>query len=174
MRVGDPQDPATTLGPVVNRAQFERVQSYIQIGLAEGADLVCGGPGRPEGLDAGFFIKPTIFSNVTPSMTIAKEEIFGPVLAVIPYATEAQAVEIANGTPYGLGGYVFSSNRQKAYDIGAQLRSGRIFFNGAPSNYVAPMGGYKQSGNGREMGVFGLEEYLEVKSMIGFDEPAST
>ncbi|CAN7480056.1 aldehyde dehydrogenase family protein [Variovorax sp. LjRoot84] len=172
IRVGDPQDPATTLGPVVNKAQFERIQTYIQIGVAEGADLVCGGPGRPEGLDAGFFIKPTIFSNVNPSMTVAREEIFGPVLAVIPYATEAQAIEIANGTPYGLGGYVFSSDRRKAYDMGAQLRAGRIFFNGAPSNYVAPMGGYKQSGNGREMGVFGLEEYLEVKSMIGFDEPA--
>ena len=171
IRVGDPEDPATTLGPVVNKAQFERIQSYIQIGLDEGADLLCGGPGRPAGLDGGYFVKPTIFSRVKPDMTIAKEEIFGPVLAVIPYDTEAQAVAIANGTPYGLGGYVFSSDRQKAHAVGAQMRAGRIFFNGAPSNYVAPMGGYKQSGNGREMGVFGLEEYLEVKSMIGFDEP---
>lgn len=173
IRVGDPQDPATTLGPVVNKAQFERIQSYIQVGLDEGADLLCGGPGRPAELEGGYFVKPTIFSRVKPDMTIAKEEIFGPVLAVIPYDTEAQAVAIANGTPYGLGGYVFSSDRRKAHAIGAQMRAGRIFFNGAPSNYVAPMGGYKQSGNGREMGVFGLEEYLEVKSMIGFDEPAN-
>ena len=173
VRVGDPRDPGTTLGPVVNKAQFERIQRYIQIGLDEGASLVCGGPGRPEGLGSGYYIRPTIFANVKPSMTIAKEEIFGPVLVVMTYATEAQAVEIANGTPYGLGGYVFSADRRKARTIGAQIRAGRIFFNGAPSNYVAPMGGYKQSGNGREMGVFGLEEYLEVKSMIGFDETAA-
>ena len=170
VRVGNPRDPGTTLGPVVNKAQFERIQRYIQIGLDEGARLVCGGPGRPDGLESGYFIRPTVFANVKPSMTIAKEEIFGPVLVVMTYSTEAQAVEIANATPYGLGGYVFSADRRKAQAIGAQMRAGRIFLNGAPSNYVAPMGGYKQSGNGREMGVFGLEEYLEVKSMIGFDE----
>ncbi|HSW18432.1 MAG TPA: aldehyde dehydrogenase family protein [Ramlibacter sp.] len=172
VKVGDPEDPATTLGPVVNKAQFERIQQYIRIGMEEGARLLCGGPGRPEGLQHGYFIRPTIFADVKPTMTIAREEIFGPVLAVLGYQNEAQALEIANGTEYGLGGYVFSSNRDHAYAVGARMRAGRIFYNGAPSNYVAPMGGYKQSGNGREMGVFGLEEYLEVKALIGF-EPAA-
>jgi aldehyde dehydrogenase (NAD+) len=173
VRVGDPQHLATTMGPVVNKSQFERIQKYIQIGIDEGARVVCGGLGRPEGLERGYFVKPTVFADVKPTMTIAREEIFGPVLAVIPYSTEAEAIEIANGTPYGLGGYVFTSDRERGLAIGAQMRAGRIFYNGAPSNPVAPMGGYKQSGNGREMGVFGLEEYLEVKSMIGFDEPVS-
>ena len=173
MHVGDPQDASTNLGPVVNKAQFDRVQGYIRIGLDEGATLLCGGLDRPEGLDKGFFVRPTIFADVTPEMTIAREEIFGPVLVVMSYASEAQAIEIANGTPYGLGGYVFSSDRNKAHAIGNQMRAGRIFFNGAPSNYAAPMGGYKQSGNGREMGVFGLEEYLEVKALIGFDAPGA-
>ena len=168
-RVGDPQDPATTMGPVVNRAQFERIQRHIQIGITEGARLICGGPGRPEGLAQGYYIRPTVFADVTPAMTIAQEEIFGPVLAVIPYTTVDEAIAIANGTPYGLGGYVWSSDRDTAYAVGAQLRAGRIFYNGAGSNNIAPMGGYKQSGNGREMGVFGLEEYLEVKATIGFE-----
>jgi aldehyde dehydrogenase (NAD+) len=171
VRVGDPNDPATTMGPVVNKSQFEKIQNYIQSGVDEGARLVCGGVGRPEGIDRGYFIRPTVFADVKPSMTIAQEEIFGPVLVVIGYSTEAEAVEIANGTPYGLGSYIFSSDRQKAMAIARQLRAGRVFYNGAPSNTVAPMGGYKQSGNGREMGVFGLEEYLEVKAMIGFMEP---
>ncbi|RZL88919.1 MAG: aldehyde dehydrogenase family protein [Variovorax sp.] len=171
VKVGDPADPATTLGPVVNKAQFERIQHYIRVGMEDGARLVCGGPGRPEGLQHGYFIRPTIFADVTPSMTVAQEEIFGPVLVVLAYRDEAHALEIANGTSYGLGGYVFSSSREKGHVIGARMRAGRIFYNGAPSNYEAPMGGYKQSGNGREMGVFGLEEYLEVKAMIGF-EPA--
>ncbi len=170
VRVGDPQDPATTMGPVVNRAQFEKIQKYIQAGIDEKARLVCGGADRPKGLARGYFVKPTVFADVKPTMTIAREEIFGPVLAVISYSTEAQAIEIANGTPYGLAGYVFASNLEKGMAIGRQLRAGRVFYNGAPSDYAAPMGGYKQSGNGREMGVFGLEEYLEVKAMIGFSE----
>lgn len=169
--VGDPQDPKTTMGPVVNKAQFERVQHYIRKGLDEGGRLVCGGPGRPEGLERGYFIQPTIFADVTPTMTIAQEEIFGPVLAVIAYSDEKEAMEIANGTPYGLGAYVFTRDREKGLAIARQFEAGRVFFNGAPSNYVAPMGGYKKSGNGREMGVFGLEEYLEVKSLIGFNQP---
>ena len=172
VRVGDPQDPATTIGPVVNRAQFERVQHYIRIGIDEGARLVSGGLGRPEGLERGFYVKPTIFADVKPEMTIAQEEIFGPVLAVIPYKTEAEAIAIANGTEYGLGGYLFTSDPNRGMAVGAQMRAGRIFLNGAPSNTEAPMGGYKRSGNGREMGVFGLEEYLEVKAMIGFSAPA--
>ncbi len=173
VRVGDPNDPATTMGPVVNKAQFERVQRYIQIGLDEGARLVCGGPGHPEGLQRGYFVKPTIFADVKPQMTIAQEEIFGPVLAVLSYSTEAEAIEIANGTMYGLGAYVFTRDRERGHRVGAQLRAGRVFLNGKPSNTAAPMGGYKRSGNGREMGVFGLEEFLEVKAMIGFEEPAA-
>ncbi|TPQ39775.1 aldehyde dehydrogenase family protein [Cupriavidus pinatubonensis] len=170
VRVGDPQDLETTMGPVVNRAQFDRVQSYIQRGIDEGARLVTGGLGRPSGLERGYFVKPTVFADVSPAMAIAREEIFGPVLVVMSYASEDDAVEIANDTPYGLGGYVFSSNLQKASAIGKRLRAGRIFLNGAPGDPAAPMGGYKQSGNGREMGVFGLEEYLEVKAMLGFVE----
>lgn len=166
--VGDPKSPATTIGPVVNRAQFERIQGYIRKGVEEGARLVCGGLGRPAGLENGYYVKPTIFGDVRPEMTIAREEIFGPVLSVISYRTEDEAIEIANRTNYGLGGYVFSASPERALAVGRRMRAGRIFCNGAPSNPVAPMGGYKQSGNGREMGVFGLEEYLEVKAMIGF------
>lgn len=172
VRVGDPLDPATTMGPVVNHAQFERVQRYIQLGIDEGARLVCGGPGRPQALQRGFFVRPTIFADVEPKMTIAQEEIFGPVLAVIPYETEEQAINIANDTAYGLGGYVFANDPAKGISVGRQIRAGRVFLNGRPSNTAAPMGGYKQSGNGREMGVFGLEEYLEIKALIGFDEAA--
>jgi aldehyde dehydrogenase (NAD+) len=168
IRVGDPRNPETTLGPVINRAQFDRVQRYIEMGIDEGARIVCGGPGRPEGILRGYFVKPTIFADVKPKMTIAQEEIFGPVLAVIPYESEEEAIEIANGTVYGLGGYVFTKDLERGSIVGAQLTAGRVFLNGAPSNTEAPMGGYKRSGNGREMGVFGIEEYLEVKAMIGF------
>ncbi|XAH22007.1 aldehyde dehydrogenase family protein [Xylophilus sp. GW821-FHT01B05] len=173
VKVGAPQDPSTTMGPVVNKAQYERIQHYIQAGIDEGARTVAGGVGRPQGLDRGYFIRPTIFADVTPTMVIAREEIFGPVAVVLTYRDEDEAVALANDSPYGLGGYVFSSDRQKAMAIGARMRAGRIFYNGAPSNNVAPMGGYKQSGNGREMGVFGLEDYLEVKAMIGFDAPVT-
>ncbi len=172
VKVGDPLDPASTVGPLVNRAQFDRVEGYIRLGMDEGARLVCGGPGRPGGLDRGFFVRPTIFADVDPAMRIAQEEIFGPVLCVLTYDTEDDAVRIANATPYGLGGYVFTQDRAKGLEIGRRLRAGRVFLNGKPSNAAAPMGGYKQSGNGREMGVFGLEEYLEVKAMIGFDDAA--
>jgi len=172
VRIGDPKDPATTMGPVVNKAQFDRVQQYIGIGQREGATLACGGAGRPQGLERGYFVQPTVFTDVTPQMTIAQEEIFGPVLSVITYKDLDEAVEIANGTVYGLGGYVYAGDLRKGYEIGSRLRAGRVFLNGTPSNPAAPMGGYKQSGNGREMGVFGLEEYLEVKAMIGFPEAA--
>jgi aldehyde dehydrogenase (NAD+) len=172
IRVGDPHDRTTTMGPVVNRTQFERVQKYIQSALDEGARLVCGGPGRPQGLQRGYFVRPTVFADVDPGMTIAQEEIFGPVLAVIAYETEEEAVRIANATPYGLGGYVFTRDHEKGISVGRQIRAGRIFLNGRPSNTAAPMGGYKQSGNGREMGMFGLEEYLEVKALIGFEDAA--
>jgi aldehyde dehydrogenase (NAD+) len=168
IKVGDPEDASTTLGPVVNKAQFDRVQMYIQKGVDEGARLVCGGLGRPPELTSGYFVKPTVFADVKPEMTIAKEEIFGPVLAVMPYRSIEQALEIANGTRYGLGAYVFTSDRKTGHEVGSRMRAGRVFLNGVASNPAAPMGGYKQSGNGREMGVFGLEEYLEVKAMIGF------
>lgn len=168
LRVGDPLNPDTTMGPVVNKAQFLRVDDYIRIGIEEGATLLCGGNGRPAGLDRGYFIQPTVFVDVTPDMRIAQEEIFGPVLAVLTYRDEAEAIRIANGTPYGLGGFVFTKDRAKGLKIGRAMRAGRIFLNGAPSTMLAPMGGYRQSGNGREMGTFGLEEYLEVKAMFGF------
>ncbi|MBC8641359.1 aldehyde dehydrogenase family protein [Caballeronia sp. EK] len=170
MRVGDPLDPSSSMGPVVNAAQFERIQMYIQLGIDEGARLITGGRGRPDGLERGYFVKPTIFANVKPTMRIAQDEIFGPVLAVISYSTDEEALEIANGTAYGLGGYVFSSSRERGRAVGSRIRAGRVFLNGVPSNPAAPMGGYKRSGNGREMGVFGLEEYLEVKAMIGFED----
>jgi aldehyde dehydrogenase (NAD+) len=172
IQVGDPRDDATTMGPVVNRAQFERIQRYIQIGLDEGARLVCGGPGRPDGFDRGYYVRPTIFADVTPSMTIAREEIFGPVISVLTYTSEKQAMEIANDSTYGLGAYLFGGDQEKALNLARQFEAGRVFYNGAAPDTAAPMGGYKMSGNGREMGVFGLEEYLETKAMIGF--PAET
>lgn len=171
-RIGDPRDPQTTMGPVINQAQYETVRGYIQSGIDEGARLVCGGMERPAGLDRGFFVQPTVFSDVTPGMTIAKEEIFGPVLAVMPYRTEDEALQIANDSIYGLGGYVFSSDRKRGYEFASGLRAGRICFNGAATNSLTPMGGYKQSGIGRSMGVFGLEEYLEIKAVYGFADEA--
>ncbi|MCP2138496.1 aldehyde dehydrogenase (NAD+) [Rhizobium sp. SLBN-94] len=170
--LGDPQDPATTMGPVVNQAQYDSIQRHIQIGIDEGARLVCGGTGKPEGRKQGYFVKPTVFTDVRPDMTIAREEIFGPVLAVIPYSSETEALTIANDSPYGLGGYVFGKDRKKGYAFASGLRAGRICFNGAATNSVTPMGGYKQSGIGRSMGRVGLEEYLEIKSVYGFDEEA--
>jgi aldehyde dehydrogenase (NAD+) len=172
-RLGDPQNPETTMGPIVSRAQFESIQRHIQSGIDEGARLVAGGIGRPEGFEAGFYTKPTVFVDVSPDMTIAREEIFGPVLAVIPYSTESEALEIANDSPYGLGGYVFSGDSDRGYEFAKGLRAGRVSFNGAETNSVTPMGGYKQSGVGRSMGVLGLEEYLEVKSVYGFEQKAS-
>lgn len=173
IRIGDPSEEATVMGPVVNKGQFERIQTFIRSGIAEGARLVTGGPGRPEGLERGYFVKPTIFADVTPDMTIAREEIFGPVLSVIAYSSESEAVALANDSPYGLGGYVFTRSREKGLDVSRRLRAGRIFYNGAAGSVAAPMGGYKQSGNGREMGIFGLEEYLEVKAIFGFPEEAA-
>ncbi|ALM84232.1 aldehyde dehydrogenase family protein [Bordetella sp. N] len=170
IKVGDPLQANTTMGPVINRAQFERVQGYIETGIAEGARVLVGGPGRPEGIQRGYYIQPTIFADVKPGMRIEQEEIFGPVMALLTYRTVDEAVEIANGTSYGLGGYIFAKDRSSARLVAERMKAGRIFLNGAPSNNVAPMGGYKQSGNGREMGVFGLEEYLEVKALLGFED----
>ena len=167
MTVGDPLDPETKLGPSANGAQFERVQALIQSGIDEGATLVCGGTGRPHGLNRGFFVKPTVFSGVTPDMRIAQEEIFGPVLSMLSYKDEDDAIRIANGTTFGLAGYVSSPDEEAAARVAARLQAGRVFINGAPTSAAAPFGGYKQSGNGREWGVFGLETFLEVKAVLG-------
>jgi len=170
--LGDPRDPRTTMGPAATAGQFDTVQRYIQAGIDEGARLASGGLGRPDGLNRGYFLRPTVFADVRPDMTIATDEIFGPVLAVIPYASEDEAVAIANDSIYGLGGYVFAGDRRKGLDVASRLRAGRICFNGAATNSLTPMGGYKQSGIGRSMGVFGLEEYLEPKSVYGFADEA--
>jgi aldehyde dehydrogenase (NAD+) len=167
--VGDPRSPDTTHGPVANRAQFDRVQEMIAIGMAEGARLVCGGAGRPEGLNRGFYCRPTIFSSVHPQMGIAQEEIFGPVLVVIPYDSVDEAVEIANGTVYGLGAHVQGKDLAAARAIAARIRAGQVHINYPAWSPHAPFGGYKRSGNGREYGIEGLEEYLETKAILGFN-----
>jgi aldehyde dehydrogenase (NAD+) len=168
VRVGDPNDPNSTMGPLVSKAQFDKVQGLIERGIQEGATLVCGGTGRPAGSNRGYFVRPTIFADVTPQMTIAREEIFGPVLSMLNYDTEKEAVAMANATTYGLAGYVQSGDIAHARRIGAQIRAGRIYLNGALADHSIPFGGYKQSGNGREHGVFGFEEYLEVKAVLGY------
>lgn len=165
--VGDPSDPKTVLGPVANRVQFEKIQRLISNGVAAGARVAAGGPGRPEGLERGFYIRPTIFADVSPDMEIAREEIFGPVLVVIPYDSEDEAVEIANDTEYGLAGYVSSADVERARRVARRLRAGSIFVNSPDFDVRAPFGGYKRSGNGREAGAYGLTEYLEVKSIVG-------
>ena len=166
--VGDPLAEGTTMGPLANAAQFRRVQSLIEQGVAEGAKLVAGGPGRPQGIEQGFFARPTIFSRVSSGMTIAREEIFGPVLSILPYKDEDDAVRIANDTPYGLSGYVSSADLGRARAVARRLRTGNVHLNGAPVDMTAPFGGYKQSGLGREWGAYGLEEFLETKAIIGY------
>ena len=171
-RLGDPLESSTTMGPVVSAAQLKTVGELIQSGIDEGAHLVTGGLERPDGLDRGYFVQPTVFTGVTPDMTIAREEIFGPVLAVLSYRDEDDALRIANDSPYGLGGYVFGGDRTNARRVVNGLRAGRVSYNGAATDSYTPMGGYKQSGIGRSMGRFGLEEYLEVKSVYGFEDEA--
>jgi aldehyde dehydrogenase (NAD+) len=167
--VGDPADPATTLGPVANKTQFDRVQQMIGVGIEEGARLICGGPGRPEGLSRGYFARPTVFSGVSTGMRIAQEEIFGPVLCIIPYATEDEAVAIANDTVFGLGGHVQSADLDRARRVARRVRSGQVHINHPAWDAHAAFGGYKQSGNGREYGVFGMEECLETKAILGYN-----
>jgi len=162
---GDPFDGATRLGPLVSAAQRDRVRNYIDKGIGEGATLITGGVESPEGLDTGFFVSPTVFSDVTRDMTIAREEIFGPVLVIMPYDSEEEAVEIANDTDYGLAGGVWAGDAEHAKAVARRLRTGQVEVNGGGFNPMAPFGGYKQSGNGREFGAFGLEEFLEVKAM---------
>ncbi len=160
-QVGEPLVEGDHIGPVVNASQWQRIQGLIQKGIDEGATLVTGGTGRPEGKETGFYVKPTVFANVTPDMTIAREEIFGPVLVIMPYQDDADAVRIANDTPYGLGAYIAGDPAR------AKIRAGAVFVNAGGLAFDMPFGGYKQSGNGREFGKFGLEEFLEVKSVIG-------
>ena len=167
--VGNPADEHTTHGPIANRAQFDRVQAMIRTGIAEGARLVCGGPGRPEGLASGFFARPTIFSDVTPDMTIAREEIFGPVLVIIPYDTVDDAVRIANDTVYGLGAHLQGKDIGQLRKVAGRIRSGQVHLNYPAWDPQAPFGGYKQSGNGREYGIEGIEEFLETKAIVGYE-----
>lgn len=165
--VGDPHDAAVSLGPIVTQKQYERVQRYIALGIEEGAQLVTGGPGKPQGLEAGYFVRPTVFAGVTPSMTIAREEIFGPVLSIMTYETEEQAIAIANDTPYGLQAYVSSTDQARASRVADRLVAGRVHINGIHDDLIAPFGGFKQSGIGREFGPYGLEAYLEPKAILG-------
>lgn len=164
--VGDPQDDTTRLGPVVSEMQYTKIQGLIAKGVEEGATLIAGGTGRPEGLDKGYYVQPTVFANVTNDMTIAREEIFGPVLSIIAYQDEEDAVRIANDTDYGLSGYV-SGEASHAQAVALKLRTGNVHINGAGPDFAAPFGGYKQSGNGREWGIEGFEEFLETKAIMG-------
>jgi aldehyde dehydrogenase (NAD+) len=165
--VGDPNGNAQ-IGPVVNRSQWEKIQRLIKAGVEEGATLVTGGPGRPEGLDKGFYVKPTVFANVTNDMTIAKEEIFGPVVSILGYDSVDQAVEIGNDTEYGLAAYVSGTDMAKVREVASKLRAGQVSINGGGGDMTAPFGGYKMSGNGREWGDFGFHEYLEIKAVLGY------
>ncbi|MEH2503979.1 aldehyde dehydrogenase (NAD+) [Bradyrhizobium sp. AZCC 1578] len=167
IRLGDPLDPASTMGPLVSQAQFQKVQDLIQSGVDQGATLVAGGTGRPAEINRGYYVRPTVFGDVTPQMKIAREEIFGPVLSIMSYDSEEEAIEIANDTPFGLAGFVQSRNADRARTIANRIRAGRVYLNGAPFDRSLPFGGYKQSGNGREFGIFGFEEYLEVKAILG-------
>jgi betaine-aldehyde dehydrogenase len=168
MIVGDPFAEVTTHGPLANRAQFGRVQEMIEVGIDERAKLIVGGPGRPAQFDRGFYARPTIFSGVRTDMTIAQEEIFGPVLAILPYDSVDEAVAIANDTVYGLGAHVQGTDKALVRAVAAKIRSGQVHLNNPAWDPQAPFGGYKQSGNGREYGLEGMEEYMEVKSILGF------
>ncbi|MDH3490662.1 MAG: aldehyde dehydrogenase family protein [Gammaproteobacteria bacterium] len=168
-KVGNPRDEGVAVGPVVSELQWNKIQGLIQKGIDEGATLVAGGTGRPDGLDKGYYVKPTVFANVSNDMTIGREEIFGPVLSILAYDDEDDAVRIANDTPYGLSGYVSSSNLERARRVASKMRTGMVHINGAWLDSAAPFGGYKQSGNGREWGAFGIDEFLEVKSIYGYE-----
>jgi aldehyde dehydrogenase (NAD+) len=166
--VGPADAKGIDLGPVISEQQFDKIQRLIGVGVEEGATLVAGGPGRPEGLKDGYFVRPTVFGNVTPTMTIAREEIFGPVLSILGYDSEDQAIAMANDSLYGLAGYVQSASIEHAHAVAKRLRTGTIYLNYADYNPDAPFGGFKQSGNGREYGEFGLEDFLEIKGVVGY------
>ena len=172
VKVGDPFAKDTTIGPVVSEVQFNKIQGLIQKGIEEGATLVTGGPGRPEGFNKGYYVRPTVFADVTNDMTIAREEIFGPVLSILSYKDEDDAVRIANDTVYGLSGYVSSGNIDHAKKVAARIRAGNVHLNGVGIDLNAPFGGFKQSGNGREWGVEGFEEFLETKAVLGYNTAA--
>ena len=163
--VDQPTKEGQHLGPLSSRVQFDKVQGLIEKGIEEGATLVAGGPGKPKGLETGYFVRPTVFANVTNEMTIAQEEIFGPVLSMIPFETEEQAIQIANDTPYGLAAYFSTTSEERAARVASQLRAGMVSINSASQDYTAPFGGYKQSGNGREWGEFGFDDFLEIKGI---------
>ena len=169
VKVGDPTKADTSAGPVVSKVQWDKIQALIAKGIAEGAKLECGGTGLPEGLNHGYFVKPTVFSHVTNDMSIAREEIFGPVLSIIGYEDDADAVRIANDTLYGLSGYVQSNSLDRARSVARQIRAGNIHVNGAGVDPGSPFGGYKQSGNGREFSTWGLDEFLETKAILGYN-----
>ena len=167
VKVGDPKAEGITMGPVVNRTQWDKIQALIKKGIDEGATLVSGGPGLPEGVNKGFYVRPTLFADVTNDMTVAREEIFGPVITILGAKDEAEAVRIANDTPYGLAGYVSAGSVEGATRVGRKIRAGNVNLNGVPNERTAPFGGYKQSGNGREWGKYGMEDFLEVKAIAG-------
>ena len=169
-KVGNPRDEGVEVGPVVSDVQWQKIQGLIQAGIDEGATLVAGGTGRPEGLDKGYYVKPTVFADVTNDMTIAQEEIFGPVLSILAYDDEDDAIRIANDSPYGLSGYVTCADLDTARRIASRMRTGMVHINGAWLESSAPFGGYKQSGNGREWGHHGMNEFLEMKSVCGFEK----
>ena len=166
--VGDPNAADVAVGPVSSRQQFDKVQALIQQGIDEGATLVAGGVGRPDGLKVGYFVQPTVFTNVTNDMTIARDEIFGPVLSILGYNSEDEAISIANDTVYGLAGYVSSGDVEHAKRVARRIRSGNVHLNGAGTDSNAIFGGYKQSGNGREFGKHGIMEFMESKAILGF------
>ena len=168
LTVGDPLAPGTYMGPLANKFQFDKVQMNIEQSISEGAELVTGGVGRPRNITKGYFAKPTVFAKVEPDMTCAREEIFGPVLAIMAYEDESDAVRIANDTHYGLSGYVISGDIERARRVAKQIKSGNVHINGAPLDFAACFGGYKQSGNGREWGEAGLNEFLELKAILGY------
>lgn len=168
LKTGDPRADGIDLGPVVSQTQFDKIQRLIEAGIAEGATLVTGGPGRPENLNRGYYIRPTVFGNVSNDMTIAREEIFGPVLSILPYETEEQAIEIANDTPYGLAAYVQSGDLGHARKVAARLRAGSVFINYPEWDLFAPFGGFKQSGNGREYADWAIHDFLEIKGIVGY------
>ncbi len=172
IKIGEPSAEGSHIGPLASKAQFEKVQHLINKGIEEGAKLITGGPGRPEGVNIGYFVRPTIFAEVRNDMTIAREEIFGPVLSIIPYKDEDHAVSIANDTPFGLSGYVTSGSLERARKIAKRIRSGNVHINGARLDFAGCFGGYKQSGNGREWGEAGLEEFLELKAVFGYESEA--
>jgi aldehyde dehydrogenase (NAD+) len=168
VRVGAPEDPETAVGPVVSKLQWDKIQALIEQGIAEGAKLVCGGPGKPEGLGTGYYVRPTVFSEVRNDMTIAREEIFGPVLAMIPYEDEEDAIRIANDTPYGLAGFICSEDLAHARQVASRIRAGNIHINDTWGGFSVPFGGFKQSGNGREWGAHGFTDFLEIKAIEGY------